>query len=61
MRKEGFYWVKYKGEDGVKWTVSEFRRIPYMGTSIWELHGIERWLQDSDFYEIDETTITRDK
>jgi hypothetical protein len=50
-REEGFYWVRYFG----RWEVARFEH------GRWWVTGNEMEDMDSDFHEIDERRITREK
>ena len=63
MREPGFYYVKQSKEDS--WTIGEYTIISgtmnWPKQKYWELLGIDLHYKDSDFAEIDERRIVRER
>lgn len=55
MRHSGHYWIKRRAKYPVDWEVA------FYNISGWDLTGLPHKYQDSDFDEIDERQIVREK
>jgi len=58
MRKEGYYWVKYKYYNGFKeWLVAYFNNS--MDTNYWAIVRTNNIFTDTDFEEINERRLEK--